>query len=137
LGHANQKGQIIIATTLSTIVIDGESSDRVLVLDALADRGFRCEAVSSPSEAAPHLARTDFDAVVVYERAAGDGLYDFVSTIRDKLPAAVIIVVQTEYDGQMECSLFDLNVDDVIACEYSPSLLAMRAELRAKRRLGG
>ena len=124
----------MIATTLSAILIDDESLDRTPVMDALADRGFRCEAVSSPSEAAPHLIKTDFDAVVVYERAVGDGLYDFVSTIRDKLPAAVIIVVQTEYDGQMECHLFDLDVDDVITCEYSPSLLAVRAALRAKNR---
>ena len=124
----------MIATTLSAILIDDESLDRTPVMDALADRGFRCEAVSSPSEAAPHLIKTDFDAVVVYERAVGDGLYDFVSTIRDKLPAAVIIVVQTEYDGQMECHLFDLDVDDVITCEYSPRLLAVRTALRAKRR---
>ena len=118
-------------------MIDGASSDRTAVLDALTDRGFRCEAVSSPNEAAPHLVRTDFDAVVVYERAAGDGLCDFVSTIRDRLSAAAIIVVQTEYDGEMECRLFDLDVDDVITCEYSPALLAVRAELRAKRRRGG
>ena len=118
-------------------MIDGASWDRTAVLDALADRGFRCEAVSSPSEAAPHIAKTDFDAVVVYERAAEDGLFDLVSTVRDKLPTAAIIVVQTEYDGQMECRLFDLDVDDVITCEYSPSLLAVRAALRAKRRLGG
>jgi exonuclease VII large subunit len=60
----------------------------------------------------------------------GDGLCDFVSTVRAKLPAAAIIVVQTEYDSQMECNLFDLDVDDVTTCEYSSSLLAVRAAQR-------
>jgi DNA-binding response OmpR family regulator len=124
----------MIATTLSAIVIDGESSDRTPNLDALADRGFRCEAVSSPSEAAPHLAKTDFDAVVVYERAVGDGLCDFVTATRTKLPRTAIIVVQTEYNGEMECSLFDLGVDDVTTCKCSPAILAARAALRAKGR---
>jgi hypothetical protein len=71
----------MIATTLSAIVIDGESSDRTSFLDALSDRGFRCETASSPNEADPHFAKTYFDAVVVYERVVEDGLCDFVSTI--------------------------------------------------------
>ena len=124
----------MIATTLSAIVVDRESSDRKSVLDALTERGFRCEVVSSPGEAAPHLIKTDFDAVVVYGRAAEDRLCEFVAATRDKLPSAAIIAIQTEYDGQMECSLFDLDVDDVVTCECSPPLLAVRAELRARRR---
>ena len=124
----------MIPTTLSAIVIDGDSSDRKAVLDALAERGFRCEATASPSEAAPYLDATDFDAVVVYERAAGDCLCDFVAATRAKLPHTAIIVVQTEYDGNMECSLLDMGADDVITCEYLPANLAARAALRAKSR---
>jgi len=124
----------MIAATLSAIVIDSEPSDRAPVLDALAYRGFRCEVVSSPSEAASHLAKTDFDAVVVYERAVGDGLCDFVVATRVSLPRTAIIVVQTEYDSQTECRLFDLGVDDVVTSDCSPAILAARAALRAKGR---
>ena len=124
----------MIATTLSAILVDCESSDCTPVLDALADRGFRCEVASSPGEAAPYLDGADFDVVLVYERAAGDSLCAFVAATRDKLPLAAIIVVQTEYDGQMECRLFDLDIDDVVTCEYSPPLLAVRAAIRVKRR---
>ncbi len=124
----------MIATTLSAIVIDGESSDRTPVLDALAERGFRCEVASSPSEAAAYLDATDFDVVVVYDRAAADCLCDFVAATRAKLPRTVIIVVQTEYDGKMECRLFEVDVDYVITCEYPPPNLALRALLRAKSR---
>ncbi len=64
----------------------------------------------------------------------GDGLCDSVSTICAKLPATAIIVVQVEYDGQMEYSLFDMDVDDVIPRGQSPTILVARAALRAKRR---
>ena len=126
----------MIVTTLSAIVIDGESSDRTAVLDALADRGFRCEVASSPGEASPCLDETDFDAVVVYERAAADCLCDFVSATRAALPCTVtvIIVVQTEYDGLMECRLFDMGADYVITTEYPPPNLAARAAMGAKKR---
>ena len=124
----------MIVTTLSAIVVDGESSDRKLVLDALAERGFHCEVASSPSEAAPYLDRTDFDAIVVYERAATDCLCDFVATARAKLPCTVIIVVQTEYDGKMDCRLIDLDVNHIITCEYPPANLAARAAMGAKKR---
>ena len=124
----------MIATTLSVMVVDCGSSDRQPVPDALAEQGFRCEVASSPSEAAPYLDGADFDTVVIYERAASDCLCEFVEATRAKLPFIAIIVVQTEYDGEMECGLFDLDVDDVITCEYSPPNLAIRAALRAKRR---
>jgi DNA-binding response OmpR family regulator len=134
LGRVNRKGLLIIATILSAIVIDGASSDRTAVLDALTDRGFRCEAVSSPSKAAPYLAKTDFDAVVVYERSAADSLFDFVATARVELPSTVIVVVQTEYDGLMECRLFDMGADYVITTEYAPPNLAARAAMGVARR---
>ena len=122
----------MVATTLSAIVIDSEASDRKPVLEALAERGFRCEVASSPSEAAPYLDATDFDAVVVYERAAADCLRDFVAATRAKLPHTAIIVVQTEYDGNMECSLFDRGADYVLTCEYPPANLAARAAMHAR-----
>lgn len=115
-------------------MIDGASSDRAAVLDALADRGFRCEAAPSPSEAAPHLARTDFDAIVVYERAAPESICDFVEFVREEFPSTVIIVVQSEYDGQMECRLFDIGSDYVITTEYPPPNLAVRAAMGVERR---
>jgi len=134
LSRISQKGQLIIATTLSALVIDGASSDRTAVLDALADRGFRCEVAPSPTEAAPYLAKTDFDAVVVYELAAEDSLCDFVAGARAELPGTVIIVVQTEYDGPMECSLFDMGTDYVITTECPPPNLAARAAMGVERR---
>ena len=115
-------------------MIDGASSDRTLVRDALADRGFRCEVALSPSEAAPHLAKTDFDAVVVYERAAADPLCEFVAVARAELPSTVIVVIQTEYDGLMECRLFDMVADYVITTKCPPLNLAARAAMGVARR---
>ena len=122
----------MIATTLSAIVIDGESSDRTAVLDALADRGFRCEVVSSPSEAAMRLDETDIDTIIVHERATASCLDTFVDSARQKHPRLAIIVVQNEYDGPMECRLFDLGVDDIVTLAASPAILAARAALRTK-----
>ena len=63
-----------------------------------------------------------------------DCLCRFVAAARASLTAAAIIVVQSEYDGLMECRLFDLGVDDIVTLDYSPPLLAARTALRTKNR---
>ena len=63
-----------------------------------------------------------------------DCLCRFVAAARASLPGAVIIVVQTEYDGQKECSLFDMGTDYVITAEYPPPNLAARAAMGVERR---
>jgi len=124
----------MITQTQSVILLDVESSDHGSIIEALAERGFRCEVVASLDGAARRLGDFEFDAAVVYERAAGERLDNFVSSIRAAHPRLAIIAVQTEYDGQHECRLFDLGVDDVVTCEYPASLLAVRTSLRAKNR---
>ena len=119
---------------LSVIIVDSASSEQQPVLDALDKREFRCEAASSPDEATARLDEANFDAVIVYERAAADRLDNFVGSARQKHPRLAIIVVQSKYDGQQECRLFDLGIDDIVTLEYSPALLATRATLRTKNR---
>ena len=120
------------ARRLSILIIDSESSEHQPVLEALTKQGFRCEVAASPDEATKRLDEANFDAVIVYERAAANHLDDFVDSARTKYPRLAIIVVQSEYDGQQECRLFDLGIDDIVTLDYSPPLLATRAVLRTK-----
>jgi len=119
---------------LSVLVVDHISADQQAVLKALSQRGFSCQTASSADEADALLSETAFDTVVVYQRTAGDRLDEFVGSASGRLPRSTIIAVQTEYDGPMECELFDLGADDVVTLEYSPDMLAMRAALRTENR---
>ena len=120
--------------TLSILILDSALPEQQPVLEALNKQGFRCEAVSSPDEATMRLDQDNFDATIVYQRAAADHLDDFVDSARTKQPRLAIIVVQSEYDGRQECRLFDLGADDIVTLEYSPALLATPAALRTKNR---
>jgi len=122
------------AGALSILIVDSASPKQQPVLDALDKQGFRHEVTASPDEAAVRLDKVNFDAVVVYERAAANGLDDFVDSTRTKHPRLAIIIVQNEYDGRQECRLFDLGIDDRVTLEYSPVLLATRAVLRTRNR---
>jgi len=137
MGSADRIGPekaLMITRTSSVILLDEESPDNKSVLDALAQQGFRCERTASPHDAAGRLDKGDFDALIAYQRAAPDGLEDFVGSVRASNPNLAIIVVQTEYDGHHECRLFDLDVDDVVTCDYPANLLAFRTVLRARNR---
>jgi len=115
------------------MLLDDESSDHGPLLSALSERGFRCEEAFSPDEAARRLGEMDFEAVIAYQRVA-PGLDDFVGSARARHRRLAIIVVQTRYDGDGECRLFDLGADDVVTCEYSAGLVAVRTLLRVRNR---
>jgi DNA-binding response OmpR family regulator len=119
---------------VSALVVHTASAENKPVLDALEEQGFRCEEAVSTGEAITRLGEASFDAIIVYESAAANGLDDFVDSMRTKHPRLAIIVVQNEYDGRKECRLFDLGIDDIVTVDYSPLLLATRAAMRTKNR---
>ena len=121
---------------VSALVVHTAPTEKKPVLDALEEQGFRCEQAVSTGEAIIRLDEASFDAIIVYESAAANGLDDFVGSVRTKHPRLAIIVVQNEYDGRKECTLFDLGIDDIVTVDYSPLLLATRAAMRTKNRRG-
>ena len=124
----------MVAKMRSVILTDSESSDHRSVLNALSEQGFRCEETVSLDETARRLKAVDFDAFVIYQHVAVDCFRDFLVVTRYQHPGMAIIVVIPEYDGDLECRLFDLQVDDVVTRDYSPSLLALRTTIRAVNR---
>ena len=119
------------AKMLSVILIDPGALDHSPVLAAMAKRGFECKTAISPDEAIQHLQQADFDALVIYQRAA-KGFGEFLTKTRSQHPGMAIIVVIPEYDGDLECRLFNLQVDDVVTSGYPPSLLALRTAIRVR-----
>lgn len=78
---------------LSLLIVEDDSSSLDGLISIAEGVGYRCIAVATPEEAGEVLLHSPFDVVMTDMRGDGGEELDFLSLVRERYPAALVIIV--------------------------------------------
>ncbi|HTU25573.1 MAG TPA: response regulator [Pirellulales bacterium] len=119
---------------LRVLVVDDEHALRMLMVRALSERGFECDAARDGEQALLLVSADHFDAVVTDLRMPTMNGHSLVVELLNRANPPVIVVLTGVTEPKLAKDLIARGVDDIIFKPIEPTVLAAKMRALVDRR---